>query len=132
MKTTLIHLEHAMPPLAELGLEHLVPLFLGGGQVSLDQSAILNILKGLSEGAKKRAARRLVAVSRATGEDLLSWEVDNSKESAALNSAALLGFDEAKEAISGFFESLGVSLNAIQASSDAMVETPKATDQDTY
>ena len=128
MGISLVHLEHALPALAELGLEHLIPVLMAGGAVSLDSDAVRSILQGLSLGAQKRSARRLMAISQATGEDLLSWEVDASREAEALRLAALSSFDDAKVAILGFFGSLGLSLNVIPGSSEAVetqVETPQ-------
>ena len=117
MTPSLIHLEHALPPLAELGLEHLVPAFLGGGRVGLTQETISNLMQGLAFGAEKRAARRLVAISQATAQQLLEWEISPDLQTKAEAAAALCGFDEAKGAISDFFGSLGLSLNGIQDSS---------------
>ena len=125
MKPSLIHLEHALPPLAELGLEHLVPVLLRGGKVTLDTDTIARILKGLAVGADKRAARSLVAISLATGEELLGWELEPKLEAEALKNAALKTFDEAKESILGFFSSLGLSLNVTPDSSAPGEENPE-------
>ena len=113
-----------MGPLAELGLEHLVPVLMRGKNVELDSDTISRMMTGLADGAKKRASRRLVAVSLASGEDLLEWEVDSAKETQALKHAALMGIAEAKEAIVGFFGSLGLSLNVFHGSLEPGEESP--------
>lgn len=119
-KPSLIHLEHALPPLAELGLEHLVPALLGGGRVQLDSEVLGELLAALADGARKHAARRLVVVVQSTKEQLLEQETDAKAADAALRQAAFASLDEAREAITGFFSSLGVSLSASLAS----LETP--------
>jgi len=124
----LIHFEHALPALAELGLEHLVPLFVGGGQVALDSDVVKKVLDSLSGASKTRAIRRLVMVSRASAQDLLAMEVDTKKESEALNAAALCSPEEAKAAVLGFFSQLGISLDVSPASSETgatETETPQ-------
>lgn len=127
MQPALIHLEHALPALAELGLEHLVPLL--GGQ-GLEPGALAAALQGLAGGADKRAARLLVAVSKATGMELLGWEGDPALKERALADAALTPFDQAKEAVVLFFASLGTFQPATPDSSEpgkaapAMPEPP--------
>lgn len=115
MQPSLIHLEHALPALADLGLETLVPLLGGRG---LQAETIAAALQGLSGGAEKRAARVLVAVARATAKELLAWENDPKAKEEALREAALSSFDEAKQAVVGFFDSLGLSLPGTPDSSE--------------
>jgi hypothetical protein len=121
MQPSLIHLEHGLPALAELGIEHVIPL-LGGGV--LDASTLGAALQGLAGGAQKRAARVLVAVSKATGKELLAWEADPTAQVQAEKEAALLPFDEAKQAVMDFFASLGPSPFVIRDSSEIGKETP--------
>jgi hypothetical protein len=125
-KPSLIHLEHALPPLAELGLEHLAAALLGGGRLRLDADDLGAMLKALAHGAEARAARRLLAVAKASGEEILAWETDEEAERKALQAAALAPYDEAKEAITGFFASLGLSLNASLDSSETPGEAPES------
>lgn len=113
--TSLIHFEHLMPPLSELGLEHVIPIVMrGGGAITAEDVA--RVLKGLASGADAHAARRIVAVAMSTGEDLLAWEVDSAKSADALRTAALLDFSEAKDHVIRFFSSLGLSLDVIPTS----------------
>lgn len=108
----LVHFEHALPALAELGLEHLVPLFLGGDRAQvLDEATVRKVLGSLSSAAEARAIRRLVVVSRASAEQLLEMETDQAAKTRALREAALCTADEAKEAVLGFFSQLGISLD---------------------
>jgi hypothetical protein len=123
MEISLIHLEHAMPPLAELGLEHLVPVLLGGGRVELDADSVAALLHGLADGAKKRASRRLVAISRASAEELFNWESNPEARNIAEKAAALLTWSEAKDSILGFFSSLGISPEGFQPSSGTGEQT---------
>lgn len=114
---SLIHLEHALPPLAELGLEHLVPVLLGGGRVALDAETLGDLLRALASGAEKHAARRLLVVARSTKEQLLEQETSAKALDDALQAAAFASLDEAKGAITDFFASFGVSLDASLVSS---------------
>ena len=108
----LVHFEHALPALAELGLEHLVPLFLGGDQaLVLDEATVRRVLGALSSASETRAIRRLVVVSRSSAEQLLEMETDQAAKTKALREAALCTSDEAKEAVLGFFSQLGISLD---------------------
>lgn len=109
MQPALIHLEHALPALAELGLEALVPLI--GGQ-GFDAGSLGKALTGLAGGAEKKAARVLVAVARSTAKELLAWETDQSAKDRALQEAALLPFEQAKTEVISFFSSLGLFLPA--------------------
>jgi hypothetical protein len=130
MQPALIHLEHALPPLSELGLEHLIPaLMQGGGKASIDADSISAILQGLANGAQKHAARQLVAVARASAEDLLLWEVDAKTEAEAFRRAALSTPEEAKRAVLGFFSSLGLSLDVIPVSLEPETENPENEDK---
>ena len=117
MNLTVAHFEHAMPALAELGLEHLVPAYLRGGQVLLDQEALALLMSSLSGGAQKHAARRLVAVLSATAAEVLAWELNAEAQRRAEDAAALLTFTQAQEIITPFFAPLGDSLSATRASS---------------
>ena len=113
----LVHFEHALPALAELGLEHLVPLFLGGDQAQvLDEATVRKVLGALSSASETRAIRRLVVVSRSSAEQLLEMETDQAAKTKALREAALCTADEAKEAVLGFFSQLGISLDVSPAS----------------
>lgn len=108
----LVHFEHALPALAELGLEHLVPLFLGGDRaLVLDEATVRRVLGALSSASETRAIRRLVVVSRSSAEQLLEMETDQAAKTKALREAALCTSDEAKEAVLGFFSQLGISLD---------------------
>ena len=108
----LVHFEHALPALAELGLEHLVPLFLGGDRAQvLDEATVRKVLGALSSASETRALRRLVVVSRSSAEQLLEMETDQAAKTRALREAALCTSDEAKEAVLGFFSQLGISLD---------------------
>lgn len=108
----LVHFEHALPALAELGLEHLVPLFLGGDRAQgLDEATVRKVLVALSSASETRAIRRLVVVSRSSAEQLLEMETDQAAKTKALREAALCTADEAKEAVLGFFSQLGISLD---------------------
>ena len=124
MQPSLIHLEHALPALAELGLDALVPLI--GGQ-GFSPEALGKALQGLASGAEKRAARVLVAVSKATAKELLAWESDPSARDQALKEAALAPFEEAKLAVMGFFGSLGISPGAIPSSLEPPTSAPART-----
>lgn len=129
MQPSLIHLEHALPALAELGIEHLVPLLGGRG---LNVEVVGAALKGLASGAEARAARLLVAVAKATGPELLAWESDADLKARALKDAALATFEEAQESVGAFFASLGLSPLAIPVSSETGTEAPvMATDPPT-
>lgn len=113
----LVHFEHALPALAELGLEHLVPLFLGGDRaLALDEATVRKVLGALSSASETRAIRRLVVVSRSSAEQLLEMETDQAARTRALREAALCTADEAKEAVLGFFSRLGISLDVSPAS----------------
>ena len=131
MALSLIHLEHAMPPLAELGLEHLVPIFLAGGKVGLDSETISRLMTALSDGAQKHSVRRLVAIAQATGEDLLGWEVESAKEADAQRAAALMSLEEVKAVVSGFFASCGLSLDLTPASLAPVEGSPTAENLET-
>ncbi len=122
-KPSLIHLENALPPLAEMGLEHLVPVVLQGG-AGLDPNTLAALLGSLALGAQKHAFRRLVAVARATDAELFDMEMNPAKEAEAQRAAALLPFDEAKEVLVGFFSSLGLSLSITPASSETSGSAP--------
>jgi hypothetical protein len=122
VKISTIHLEHALPALADLGLDGLVPILMSGGK--LEASALAGALQGLSAGAEKHAARQLVAVARATGEELLAWEETPDAKARALKAAALSDFNEAKQAVADFFSSFGFSPASIPGSSDPAMESP--------
>lgn len=109
-----IHLEHALPVLAELGLDALVPLI--GGQ-GFTRENIAGALAGLAQGAEKRALRHLVAIAGATGEELLAWEENPEAQARALTAAALLSVSEGKQAVLDFFTSFGPYLSSTHASS---------------
>ena len=110
MKATVIHFETAMPALADLGLEHLVPALMGGGQVDLSEDTLKAVLDGLAKGANAKAVRRLVMVSKASAEELLEAEVSTAKEAELLVNAAKADVTEAKQAVMDFFASFGLSL----------------------
>lgn len=110
---SLDHLEHAMPALRDLGLETLLPLL--GGQ-ALSAEAVGGALAGLAAGAEKRAIRRLVAVARATGEEVFAWESNPEALKRALAGAALAPIDESFQAVADFFTSLAPFLPSIRAS----------------
>ncbi len=112
-----VHLDHALPLLPELGLEYLVPLFAEGGQVSLEAEAIEKLLRGIATGAKSRALRKFVAVSRGSAEEVFAWESDSAREAQALKEAALLPWQESVQAVLDFFSSFGISLTVTQGSS---------------
>lgn len=116
-----IHLTHALPALADLGLEALFPLL--GGQ-GFSEAAVARALQGLAAGAERKAIRRLVAIASASGEELLEWEDDPTKQTAALRKAALADLAEAKEAVTAFFASLGPFLPSTPASSEPGKEAP--------
>lgn len=116
-----IHLDHALPALADLGIETLVPLL--GGQ-GFTEAAAARALQGLAAGADRRAVRRLVAVASASGEELLEWEDDPAKQAAALKKAALTDLAEAKETVTAFFASLGPFLAFTQGSLEPGKEAP--------
>ena len=107
-----------MPPLAELGLEHLVPVLMGGGQVALDAETVGVMLQSIADGAKKHASRRLVAVARASADELFLWESSPEARAIAEKAAALLGWEEARGCVLGFFTSLGLSPPNFPASSE--------------
>ncbi len=125
MQPSLIHLEHALPALAELGIEALVPL-LGG---RFDATTLAGAMQGLASGAEKRAARVLVAVSKATASELLAWENDPSARERALKEAALASFEDAKVAVISFFGSLGISPGDTPGSSALGKSAPAPSDQ---
>lgn len=125
MQPSLIHLEHALPALAELGIEALVPL-LGG---RFDATTLAGAMQGLASGAEKRAARVLVAVSKTTAVELLAWENDPSARERALKEAALASFEDAKVAVISFFGSLGISRGDTPGSSDPGKSAPAPSDQ---
>lgn len=112
-----VHLDHALPLLPELGLEHLVPLLAGGGQVNLDTASLQALLQGIAKGAENRSLRRFVAISRTSAEQLFDWESDKEKETAALREAAMLPWADSMKAVMDFFSSFGISLTATQDSS---------------
>ena len=116
-----IHLEHALPALAELGLETLLPLLGGRG---FEEAAVGRALQGLAGGAEKHAARRLVAIASASAEELLTWESNAEAKARALEKAALADLAKAKESISGFFASLGPFLPSTPGSSEPGKKTP--------
>lgn len=128
MNLKLIHFEHALPPMAELGLEHIIAPVLRalaganitGALVSLEEESLAKVFKALASGAQSKAARRLVAVLRASDHELLDWEDDAAKEAEAVKAAALLEVTEIRETVSGFFASLGLSLKASPASSESV------------
>jgi hypothetical protein len=122
VKLSTIHLEHALPALADLGLDGLVPILMSGGK--LEASALAGALQGLAAGAEKHAARQLVAVARATGEELLAWEETPDAKARALKAAALSDFNEAKKAVADFFTSFGFSPDSIPGSSEQETEPP--------
>lgn len=113
-----VHLDHALPLLPELGLEYLVPLLAEGGQVALDTESIEKLVRGLATGAKSRALRKFVAVSRGSAEEVFAWEVDSAREALALKEAALLPWQDSVQAVLDFFSSFGISLSITQDSSD--------------
>lgn len=125
MNLKLIHFEHALPPMAEMGLEHIIaPVLraLAGGNITgalitLEEEALAKVFKALASGADSRAARRLLAVVKASADELLAWEDDAAKGAEAVKKAALLDAKEVQEALSGFFGSLGLSLKPSQDSS---------------
>lgn len=125
-KPSLIHLEHALPPLAELGLERLASALTGAGRVVFTSEDLREILQGLAGGAQKHAARRLVMVAKSSATDLLAMELDTKAEADALRDAALLPYDEAGEAIADFFASFGLSLKASLGSSENLGEAPES------
>lgn len=110
MQPCQVHLDHALPLLPELGLEHLVPLLAGGGQVDLDSEKLQGLLQGIAKGAGNRSLRRFVAISRATGDEVFAWESDKAAEASALREAALLPWNESMKAVLDFFSSFGISL----------------------
>ena len=112
-----VHLDHALPLLPELGLEHLVPLFTGGGEISLDAGSLTAILAGVAAGAKSKSLRKFVAVSRTSAEGVFAWESDPAAEASALKEAALLPVKESAQAVLDFFSSFGISLNVTPGSS---------------
>lgn len=115
MKISTIHLEHALPALAELGIETLVPLL--GGQ-SLTPESLHTALEGLAGGAKRQAIRQIVAIAQASGEELLAWEDGGADaRKRALTAAALANVEEAKQTVLDFFSSLGPFLPSTHASS---------------
>ena len=108
-----IHLDHALPALADLGLEALAPLLSGQG---LTGEAIAAALQGLARGAEKQAIRRLVAIARATPEQLLAWESSPEARGEALQAAARADLAESQESLTDFFTSLGRYLASIRGS----------------
>lgn len=117
MQPCQVHLDHALPLLPELGLEHLVPLLAGGGQVDLDPAGLQALLQGIAKGAGNRSLRRFVAISRTSAEQLFAWESDKSKEAEALREAAMLPWADSMKAVMDFFSSFGISLSATPGSS---------------
>lgn len=116
-----IHLEHALPALAELGLETLIPLMGGRG---FEEAAVGRALQGLAGGAEKHAARHLVAIASATAEELLTWESSTEAKDRALEKAALVDLAKAKEAVTDFFASLGPFLPSTPGSSEPVKAAP--------
>lgn len=125
MKLAVIHFEHALPPLAEAGLEHVIaPIFravlaggLEGAITVMDEDTLAKATKALAGGASSRAMRRLLAVLKASADDLLQWEEVAEAEAKAVKAAALLDASEAQEVLADFFSSLGLSQARSQGSS---------------
>lgn len=120
-RMSLIHLEHALPALAELGAEHLLGPMLSGNQEALQAAlapeAIGNLLRGLASGAERRAARRLLLVARATADELLAMEANPALEQEALRQAAKCSLAEVQAVVIGFISGSAPSPLATPASS---------------
>ncbi len=136
----LIHFEHAVGPLADMGLEHVVtPLFQAvlampteamspeakrtalnlAVQGVLEDGVLEKVFRALVKNADTRATRRLVAVLGASANDLFDgWENgDGTAEKAALKNAALMSPGEIAQEIGAFFGWLGLSPASSPASS---------------
>lgn len=144
----LIHFEHAVAPLADMGLEQVVtPLFRAvlalptedmtpeqkrealkqAVQSVMGDGVLENVFAALVKNADTKATRRLLAVLGATAEEIFDkWENgDGAGEKEALRSAALMSPAEAAAEIAAFFGWLGLS----RASSLVSSGTGEGTDE---
>lgn len=110
------HLEHVLPVLAELGLASVLPLLRPGAEK--DPDAISGAIVGLATGAQKRTLRHLVAISKASGEEILAWEENPDSLERALKAAAVSDLSDSVTAVKDFFFSLRHYLPSIQGSSE--------------
>lgn len=116
MKLSTNHLEHVLPVLAELGLAAVLPLLRPGAEK--DPDAISGAIVGLATGAEKRTLRHLVAISKASGEEILAWEESPDALERALKLAAVADLSDSVTAVKNFFFSLRHYLPSIQDSSE--------------
>lgn len=125
MDLHLVHFEHAAPAMADLGLEHLLgplaaAIVLGETAAlaaALDPESVGLILKGLASAGEKRAARRLLVALSTPGNELFKAEGDPKLMATLLEAAAKRPLKEGWQEITGFFDSLGVSIRLTPGSS---------------
>lgn len=114
----LVHFENATPAMADLGLEHLLgPLFqaifqkdINALQGALTTEGLGQIMKGLAEGSKRQALRRLTVALVTPGAELLKAEGDPKAMKALEDAQALRPIGEIFAEFMDFFSSLGLSL----------------------
>lgn len=135
MNLQLVHFENATPALADMGLEHVLgPLmravFFGDSddlKAILTPEEIGKVFKGLADGGKAHALRRLIVAITTPGPDLHAAEADKSKMDQLLKDAALRPVSEVWGEFIGFFSSCGLSLtDFLDSSSEGKTEAEVA------
>lgn len=144
----LIHFEHAVAPLADMGLEQVVtPLFRAvlalptedmtpeqkrealkqAVQSVMGDGVLENVFAALVKNADTKATRRLLAVLGTSAEDIFDgWENgDGTAQKEALRSAAMMTPAEAAAEIAAFFGWLGLSRASFPVSFETGDETEK-------